>query len=176
LLTGINITHISVDGGNRKWISTTASGAFLISADNMTQIHNFKDDNSNILSNNIYSTAINPQTGRVYFLTDKGLCSYLSNATEPTQEMTKDNVYAYPNPVTSDYTGLITIVGLSYNADVKITTSSGILVAEGRSNGGSFTWDGCDKKGRRVASGIYMVVTATKDGEKGTVCKIAVIN
>ena len=176
LLTGINITHISVDGGNRKWISTTASGAFLISADNMTQIYNFKDDNSNILSNNIYSTAINPQTGRIYFLTDKGLCSYLSNATEPTQEMTKDNVYAYPNPVTSDYTGLITIVGLSYNADVKITTSSGILVAEGRSNGGSFTWDGCDKKGRRVASGIYMVITATKDGEKGTVCKIAVIN
>jgi hypothetical protein len=27
-----------------------------------------------------------------------------------------------------------------------------------------------------VASGIYMVVTATADGNKGTVCKIAVIN
>jgi flagellar hook assembly protein FlgD len=89
--------------------------------------------------------------------------------------MTKDNVYAYPNPVTPDYTGLITIVGLSYNADVKITTSNGVLVAEGRSNGGSFTWDGKDRKGNRVASGVYMVITATSKGEKGTVCKIAII-
>jgi flagellar hook assembly protein FlgD len=89
--------------------------------------------------------------------------------------MTKDNVWAYPNPVTPDYTGLITIKGLSYNADVKIVTSNGALVNEGRSNGGSYTWDGCDRKGSRVASGIYMVITATNDGSKGTVCKIAVI-
>ena len=90
--------------------------------------------------------------------------------------MDKDNVWAYPNPVTPDYTSLITVTGLTYDADVKITSSNGALIAEGRSNGGQFTWDGCDKKGRRVASGIYMVVTATKDGKKGTVCKIAVIN
>jgi flagellar hook assembly protein FlgD len=89
--------------------------------------------------------------------------------------MTKDNVYAYPNPVTPDYNGLITIVGLSYDADVKITTSNGVLVAEGRSNGGSFTWDGKDHKGNRVASGVYMVITGTSKGEKGTVCKIAII-
>lgn len=90
-------------------------------------------------------------------------------------EMTKDNVYAYPNPVTPDYTGLITINGLTYNADVKIMNSSGKLVAEGRSNGGTFTWDGRDKKGNRVASGVYMVATATSEGKKGTVCKIAII-
>ena len=90
--------------------------------------------------------------------------------------MNKDNVWAYPNPVTPEYSGLITVTGLTYDADVKITSSNGALIAEGRSNGGMFTWDGCDKKGRRVASGIYMVVTATSDGKKGTVCKIAVIN
>ena len=90
--------------------------------------------------------------------------------------MTKDNVYAYPNPVRPEYNGLITIVGLTYNADVKIVTSNGVLVAEGKSNGGTFTWDGRDKKGRRVASGVYMVETATQYGEKGTVCKIAIVN
>ena len=72
--------------------------------------------------------------------------------------------------------GLITITGLSYDADVKITSSNGALIAEGRSNGGMFTWDGCDRQGRHVASGVYMVITATRDGNKGTVCKIAVIN
>ena len=88
----------------------------------------------------------------------------------------KDNVYAYPNPVTPDYTGDITIVGLSYNADVKIVTTNGTLVNQGRSTGGSYRWNGCDLKGKRVASGIYMVETATEDGSKGTVCKIAIIN
>jgi hypothetical protein len=90
--------------------------------------------------------------------------------------MDDDSVYAYPNPVTPDYRGLITISGLTYDADVKITSSNGALIAEGRSNGGMFTWDGCDRQGRRVASGVYMVITATRDGNKGTVCKIAVIN
>ena len=125
--------------------------------------------------NSISSISINNQTGEVFFLSDDGLCSYMSNAIEPNQEMTKDNVSAYPNPVTPDYTGLVTITGLTYNADVKITTSNGVIVAEGRSNGGMFNWDCCNKQGKRVASGVYMVITATSDGKKGTVCKIAVI-
>ena len=90
--------------------------------------------------------------------------------------MNKDNVWAYPNPVRPEYHGMITITGLSINADIKITTSNGVLVAQGRSTGGSFQWDGNDQKGKRVASGIYMVNTATENGSKGTVCKIAVIN
>ena len=176
LLYGVNISHIAVDGGNRKWFATNGAGAFLIGADNITQISNFKEDNSYLLSNTISSTAINPKTGKIYFLTDKGLCSYQGDATEPSEEMTKDNVYAYPNPVTPDYTGLITITGLTYDADVKITASNGALIAQGRSNGGMFTWDGNDRQGSRVASGIYFVLTTTSDGNQGTVCKIAVIN
>ena len=176
LLYGVNINHIAIDGGNRKWFATNGAGAFLISTDNIQQLANFKEDNSYLLSNNISSTAINPKTGRVYFLTDKGLCSYQGDATEPSEEMTKDNVYAYPNPVTPDYTGQITITGLTYDADVKITASNGALIAQGRSNGGMFTWDGNDRQGRRVASGIYFVITATSEGNSGTVCKIAVIN
>jgi hypothetical protein len=100
----------------------------------------------------------------------------MSDATTASDEMSEDNVYAYPNPVEPNYTGLITIVGLSYDADVKILTSSGRLVAQGRSNGGTFTWNGCDLQGRRVASGVYMVATATSSGDKGVVCKIAVVN
>jgi hypothetical protein len=38
-----------------------------------------------------------------------------------------------------------------------------------------YTWDGCDLNGKRVASGIYMVQTATADGDAGTVCKIAIV-
>ena len=99
----------------------------------------------------------------------------MGDATATNNEMTKDNVYAYPNPVTPDYTGLITITGLTLDADVKILNASGKLIAQGRSNGGTFTWDGCDSEGNRMASGVYMVATATSEGKKGTVCKIAVV-
>lgn len=176
LLNKVSITSICIDGGNRKWIGTKGNGVYLISADNMTQIQHFTEENSKLLSNNINSIAINDKTGEVFFGTENGLCSFVSDATSTNEEMTKDNIWAYPNPVTPDYNGLITIVGLSYNADVKIVSSSGTLIAEGKSNGGTFTWDGNDKKGNHVASGVYMVITATSDGKKGTVCKIAVVN
>lgn len=175
LLDGVSTSCIVVDGGGRKWVGTTENGVYLISADNMSQIYHFMPENSKLLSNNIESIAINDETGEVFFGTDRGLCSFMSNATSPSDEMTTDNVYAYPNPVSPDYTGLITVTGLTYDADVKIVTSNGVLVAQGRSNGGSFTWDGCDTKGRKVASGVYMVQTATSTGEKGTVCKIAIV-
>lgn len=175
LLDNVKITDIVVDGGNRKWIGTTGNGLFLISADNMQQLENFTSENSPLLSNNILSLAMNNDTGELFIGTDIGLCSYTTNATTAVETMEKDNVHAYPNPVVSGYDGLITVVGLSLDADVKILSVSGQLVAQGRSNGGTFTWDGRDRSGKRVASGVYMVAAATSDGKKGTVCKIAVI-
>ena len=176
LLNNVSISAIAIDGGNRKWFGSDNAGVFLMSADNMEQLQSFTTSNSKLISDNIAYISINPTSGEVFFLSDKGLCSYQSDATNPAETMDNDEVRAYPNPVTPDYTGLITVTGLTYDADVKITSSNGALIAEGRSNGGMFTWDGCDRQGRRVASGVYMVVTATSDGKKGTVCKIAVIN
>lgn len=176
LLDGANITAIAVDNANRKWIGTLSNGVYVISNDNMVQEVHFKADDSFLLSDNIQYITINDKTGRVYIGTDKGLCSVESHASETFESMDKDNVWAYPNPVKPDYTGMVTVVGLSFNADVKITTTNGVLVAKGRSTGGSFQWDCRDLKGKRVASGVYMVNTATESGESGTVCKIAVIN
>lgn len=174
LLSGVNISCMAIDGGGRKWFGTNGAGVFLISADNMSQLQYFTSDNSMLLSNFVTSVSVDNQSGEVFFLTNAGLCSYMSDATAAATDMGSD-VYAYPNPVSADYSGLITIVGLSLNADVKILSSSGKLIAEGRSNGGTFTWDGNDRHGNRVASGVYMVATATSDGKKGTVCKIAIV-
>lgn len=175
LLSGIDVSCIAVDGANRKWFGTKKNGIYLISEDNLSEIHHFTTLNSPLLSNGIESIAINEKTGEVFIGTDKGLSSYMSDSSTPNESMTSDNVWAYPNPVKPDYTGLITIVGLSQNADVKILTSNGRIVNEGKSNGGTYTWNGCDANGKKVVSGIYMVATATNDVEKGTVCKIAII-
>lgn len=174
LLDNSNIRCIAVDGANQKWFGTD-NGVYLVSDDCNKQIYHFNTENSPLISNIVYSIAINNNTGKVYFATDKGLCSFNNEIISPNMEMTEDNVYAYPNPVKSNYTGRINIVGLSFNADVKIVSTNGTLIKEGRSTGGSYSWDGCDQNGKKVASGIYMVETATESGEKGVICKIAII-
>lgn len=174
LLDNSNIRCIAVDGANQKWFGTD-NGVYLVSDDCNTQIYHFNTENSPLISNTIHSIAINNNAGKVYFATDKGLCSFNNGIVSPNAEMTKDNVYAYPNPVKPDYTGKINIVGLSFNANIKIVSTNGTLINEGRSAGGSYSWDGCDLNGKKVASGIYMVETATESGEKGIVCKIAII-
>ena len=174
LLDNSNIRCIAVDGANQKWFGTD-NGVYLVSDDCNTQIYHFDTDNSPLISNIVYSIAVNNITGKVYFATDKGLCSFNNGIVGSNSEMTKDNVYAYPNPVKPDYTGKINIVGLSFNANIKIVSTNGTLINEGRSAGGSYSWDGCDLNGKKVASGIYMVETATESGEKGIVCKIAII-
>lgn len=176
LLSGLNITAIAIDNANRKWIGTDGNGVYLISADNMVEEKHFTTSNSPLLSNTIQSISIDERTGIVYIGTESGLCSYHSEATQANEEMDSDNVWAYPNPVTPEYKGMINITGLSINSDVKITSSNGTLVAQGRSTGGSFQWDGNDLRGKRVASGVYMVNTATSDGKKGTVCKVVIVN
>ncbi len=175
LLSGVDISCMAVDAGNRKWFGTNGNGVYLISADNMTQISRFTSENSGLLSDNVEAIAIDSSSGEVYISTDKGLCSYSSAVTQTTENLENDNIYAYPNPVRPDYTGLVTVAGLTYGAQVRITTASGQLVNEGPSVGGSFFWDCTDTKGRKVASGVYIVLVSTSDGKSGAACKIAVV-
>ena len=176
LLSGVSIKSIVVDKNNRKWMGTNGNGLYLIAADNITTLAHFTKANSSLLSDNILSLAINDDTGELFIGTDQGLCSYTGNFSDGDNGMTKDNVWAYPNPVRPDYTGAITVTGLENGASVKIVTSNGVLVNEGIAANGEYKWYGLNKDGKRVASGVYMVEVATSEGEKGVVCKIAIIN
>ena len=175
LLSYVDISSIVVDKNNRKWFGTNGNGVYLIDSDNVTTLAHFTKNNSKLLSDNILAMAINDNTGELFIGTDKGLCSYTGNFSSSANGMTKDNVWAYPNPVKPDYTGPITITGLENAASVKIVTTNGTLVNEGTASNGEYKWYGLNKDGKRVASGIYLVEVATSEGGKGVVCKIAVI-
>lgn len=176
LLSGVDIRCIYIDSNNRKWFGTTGNGLYIIDSDNITTLAHFTQENSKLLSNNILSLAFNESTGEMYIGTDRGLCSYTSHFADNSQGMTKDNVWAYPNPVRPGYSGPITITGIENNATVKIVTSNGTLVNEGTAENGQYKWYGLNRNGQRVASGVYMVEIATSEGEKGVVCKIAIVN
>jgi hypothetical protein len=174
LLANVYICDIKVDNANRKWFATT-NGVYLISSDSKTELAHFTMDNSPLPDNQVKSIAIDENNGMVYFGTLNGLCSYKSDVTKSYGNLTDDNVYAYPNPVTPDFTGDITITGLTIGAQVKILTTSGQLVNEGTCTSGSYLWNGCDRNGKKVASGVYMVNVATAGGESGIVTKISIV-
>ena len=175
LLSGTYIKSIQVDGANRKWIGTNDDGIYLISADGLETIHHFTTDNSPLPSNNIVSIAINDRSGEVFIGTDKGIASYMSDATRPEEKLDENNIYAYPNPVKADYSGNIAIVGLTHDCNVKIVDTAGYLINEGTSNGGQYTWNGRNARGEKVASGVYYVLTYDSNGNEGVATKIVVI-
>lgn len=182
LLENEQINAIAIDGANRIWIGTAASGLYLMDysedpndADyTLETVAHFTTENSLLPSNTIMSLAIHSATGEVFVGTGSGLVSYLNDATEPKEDFS--TLYAYPNPVAANYYGYISIVGAMENTEVRIVDASGNLVRNIKCTGGSAAWDGTNAQGERVASGVYSALCNTTDGNGHGIVKILVMN
>lgn len=154
---------ITVDGANRKWIGTE-NGAYLISENAEEVIHQFDTKNSPLPNNKVLDIVVNPVSGEVFFITESGLVSYRSDATEGI-DADKNELLVFPNPVPSAYGGNIAIRGLSTDAEVKITDVKGQLVYKTIANGGQANWNGYIYTGEKAQSGVYFVYAISKDGQ-----------
>lgn len=173
LLQDETITAIEVDGGNRKWIGTQR-GLWLFDAFGEKEIYNFRTQNGPLPSNVIVDLEVQPVTGELFVGTDKGIVSYRAEATEST--IAFGTVKIFPNPVTAQFTGAVSISGLATDALVKVTDISGRLIWETTANGGTATWHVRDASGNRAATGMYLVIAIAQDASESIVGKIAVIN
>ena len=174
LFSGAIVTAIETDGADRKWVGTMNNGIYLVSADGLEMIHHFTTENSILPSNDIKSIAINNKSGEVFIGTANGIVSYMSDATAPEATLQESSVHAYPNPVKASYSGNISIVGLTYDCELKIVDAAGYLIAEGTSTGGQFTWNGRNAKGEKVASGVYYILMYDENGDESLATKILI--
>ena len=172
LLRDERITAIEIDGGNRIWVGTDR-GVWLFGEGTDELVYNFTEDNSPLISNQILDIAIHDKTGEVFFATSAGIQSFRGTATKGAG--VHQNVKIFPNPVRHNFDGLVGLTGLVNNAIVKITDVSGKLVQEVRANGGTATWNVSDFSGARVSTGVYLIFSASSDGEQTFVGKIAVL-
>lgn len=173
LLYEQTILDIVVDGANNKWIATGSSGAFLLSSNGQQTIYHFTRENSPLPSNSINDIEVNPNTGEVFFATDAGLVSFKGTSTGAAGDLS--NVYVYPNPVRPEFVGTVKIAGLIDDANIKITDIEGNLVYETTSEGGTIEWDTKAFGKYRVASGVYMIFIASKDGTETKTKKVMII-
>ncbi len=175
LLEGTQVNCIDVDEFNRKWIGTNTNGVFLVSADGSEIIKHFDNTNSPLPTDQIYSVCCNRATNSVVIVTANGVVEYFNDMTP--SEADYNNVYAYPNPVQSTFTGYVTIKGLMENSNVVITDAAGNTVATTTSIGGVAIWDVCNEQGVPVKTGTYKVYASQGQitGREKPVTKIAVI-
>lgn len=172
LFKGENVAAIAVDGADRKWMAT-ANGAWLLNSQGTEMLLHFTAENSGLLANDVKSIAIDNNTGEVFFATAQGICSYRSTATATPDENTQ--VLVFPNPVPPSYNGSIAIKGVPNFSNIKITEVNGRLVYETTALGGQAIWNGKDHKGRRVATGVYLVLAQTENKAATIVAKIVFI-
>ena len=167
------ILDIAVDGANRKWVSIADGGVFLVSSNGQQTIYRFDKNNSPLPSNNVVDIEIDGVSGEVFFVTDKGIVSFLGISTKPSDSL--GDVFVYPNPVRPNFSGTVKISGLTDKANVKISDIEGNLVYETTSSGGTIEWDTTAFGKYKVASGVYMVFVASEDGTDSTVKKVMII-
>lgn len=168
------INDIAVDPINQKWIATN-EGLLLINSDGSRVLASYNSDNSPLLSNKIESIAIDKEAGIVYVGTDRGLTSFETPFVKPVESF--DKLFMYPNPYILDATNkLLTIDGLIKDSNIKVLNVDGILVAEFSSPGGRIAfWDGKDKNGNIVNSGVYIIVAYDSEGNNIITGKVAVL-
>ena len=182
LLENEQINAIAIDGANRIWIGTAASGLYLMgftepTADmnsTLEMISHFTTENSLLPSNDILAIALQESTGEVFIGTGSGLVSYMSDAVEPEEDFS--SLYAYPNPVYPNYKGSVVIKGLMADTEVRIVDAAGNLVKKLVGNGGEVVWDMTNAQGQRVASGVYTALCNTQSGNGHGAVKVLIMN
>jgi hypothetical protein len=172
------VQSIAVDAVNNKWIGTK-EGVFVVNSDGtqLLQSYTVASTNKNLLSNDVRTIAIDQKRGIAYFGTEQGLSSLAIISVQTSRAYSK--LECGPNPYFLPNDQPLMIRNLVENSTIKILTVSGSLVkqieTQEQGGGGRAFWDGRDKNGAFVASGIYFIVASAENGSQAVTGKVAVI-
>ena len=170
---------IYADPFGRIWIGSMDNGMSMYDS-RRERFTNYYQGNSPLLSNQITSFGYDPLGGRLLIGSSEGLNTLAIGRTQKPETALRQ-LKAFPNPFKPD--GHNTVQIINQPADsmpigknrCQIYSSSGTLIMKLKENDFSrFEWDGRNKSGNLVSSGIYYFVVTDSDGnvERG---KIAVL-
>lgn len=181
---GLNINNIFVDSQNNKWFATDKGLSILKNSgspfDGASWFHivprKSEVERTNIFysdlpSENILSVFPDEKTGDIYLGTDAGVAIIHNNPF--TSSFTKfDNITVGPNPfIISEGTSVLSFFNLVSGSEVKILTANGRLVRQLNPDnfkevqGSQAQWDGRNMDGELVATGVYVYLVTTEEGE-----------
>jgi hypothetical protein len=174
-LRGQTIQAIAVDAVNNKWVGTK-EGVNVLGPDGTQLLAQYSvlTTNGKLVGDDIRSIAFDQKRGIVYFGTEKGLSSLEVFPVQASRTMASLDIG--PNPFILPSVAPLTIRGLAAESSIKILSTNGGLVCEFKAQGGGRAfWDGRNRQGEIVQSGIYFVVAYTENGTQTSTGKIAVV-
>lgn len=167
------------DPFGRIWIGSLDNGMSMYDA-RRERFTNYYQGNSPLLSNQIISFGYDPLGGRLLIGSSEGLNTLTIGRTVKPQTSLKE-LKAFPNPFKPDGRNTVQIINQPADSmpigknHCHIYSASGGLVIKLQENSFSrFEWDGRNKAGTLVSSGVYYYVVTDRDG-KAKRGKIAVI-
>ena len=157
LCEGYTVYDIAIDRHNNKWIASS-DGVYFVSPDATEVYAHYTTTNSDVPSDVVYSIECDTINDRVFIVTDNGFAEYISIGDASAIDFS--SVYAFPNPVEPDFTGMIKIVNLMENSYITITDRDGNIITQIGPVIGSALWDGCGENGERLPTGLYNIYCA----------------
>ena len=167
-----SVNDIYIDAVDNKWIASN-EGVWVMNSDASEVIAMFNKENSPFATDRIRTISGNPKEGRIYIGTDLGMFEAVTLSVEPNEEY---EISCYPQPFSPRTDLELVIDGLANQSEVWITTTSGNLIKQISTNSRKIVWDGTDKNGNLVGTGIYLINAQSRLTNKSSVQKVAVIN
>ena len=182
---GLNIYNIFIDSQNNKWFATDKGLSVLRNSgspfdaqswfhivprkSDITRTNTFRAD---LPSEDIHSVFLDENTGDIYLGTDAGI-AVIHNNPFTSSFSTFNNVQVGPNPfiISQNSTSILSFYNLITSSEVKILTANGRLVRRlnpdnfSEVQGSQAQWDGRNMEGELVASGVYVYLITTEEGE-----------
>jgi ligand-binding sensor domain-containing protein len=166
----VNAIEIDVEGN--KWLGTN-HGILLVGRDLFTIVERISTDPPYMLPDSTITTIeIDSQSGWAYVGTTNGAIGMRTPYRDYGEKI--EDVSVVPNPFNPNLSLMYFTEGLANNADVRIYTPDGRLVRKLSNREAGQGWDGLNDDGRKVADGVYLLMTYNSKGQAGQ-GKVAVV-
>jgi len=172
-------SKVKIDKQGNVWTSSTTQGIHVL-LENTTYwptINGLRQNNSPLLSDEVYDIDFDEERKLAYIATSKGISVLKIPFGESYDSY--DKIKIFPSPFKLKKHEFLIVDGLPFNSSMKILTLDGMVIRDVKSSGlpvdgDQLKWDGKNDSGEYVASGVYLLSIIGSSGEN-TFEKITVI-
>ncbi len=170
---------IKVDPQNNVWTVSPTQGVYVLLDNTLywPDANGIREHDTPLLSDQVSDIVFDPQRGLAYIATSRGINSLKIPFTEQKKDYSKLKVF--PSPFYIPSVKPLIISGTVQSSSLLVTTITGNVIrsikhADLGVHGDQIMWDGRDKSGQLVGSGVYLLSVYDRDG-LNAVEKITVI-
>ncbi|MDC1067829.1 two-component regulator propeller domain-containing protein [Candidatus Kapabacteria bacterium] len=171
IFDGLNVVDIKIDAVNNKWVATSED-IQIFDSEGTELLYTINSTNSPLPNSGITTLEMIEETGEVLIGSATGLFRVKTLNSKPLQAY---DITTYPQPFDPERDLTMTINGLAADSELRIITPSGEIVKVLEAQGKETVWDGRNKNGRFVDSGVYLIIAGSGKNGARSVGKFAVI-